>query len=345
MGREAHWTLGRLGELLGGEVRGPADLILERPVPAGSDDPRGITFAESPKYLAVVLGSSVGAVLVERTAETFDKPALLVDSPRLAFFQLLHMSDRPPHLSVGVHPSAMVDGTAEVSHMAHVGAFAVIDELAVVEGGAYVFPTAYVGPRCHIAPRAKIMPGAVLVQDVHVASGAVIHSGAVLGADGFGFVWDGKKQVKVPQVGLVTIGPDAEIGANSTVDRATCGETSIGEDVKIDNLVQVGHNSRVGAHTILAGQVGLSGSVTVGERVVAGGQVAVADHVTIGDDIQLAGRTGLMSDLLEPGEYFGVPPIPVKQAMRQMALIRKLPELMDRIKSLEAEVERLKLEG
>lgn len=342
MGQEKHWTLGQLCDFVGGELRGPSDLVLTRPVPAGSNDRSGITFAENAKYLDAVLASDVGAVIVGRDAEPFEKPAILVDAPRVAFFRILHLADKPLHLAVGIHAAALVDATAQVSHLAHVGAYCMVDELSVVEAGAYVFPLAYIGPRCHVAPRARIMPGAVLVQDVHVGAGAIVHSGAVLGADGFGFVWDGTKQVKIPQVGTVVVGPDAEVGANTTVDRATCGETEIGEDVKIDNLVQVGHNSKVGAHTVLAGQVGLSGSVTVGERVVAGGQVAVADHVTIGDDVSLAGRTGLMSDLLEPGNYFGVPPIPVKQAMRQMALIRRLPELMDRIKALETELEQLK---
>ena len=189
------------------------------------------------------------------------------------------------------------------------------------------------------------MPSAILVQDVTIGPGTIVHSGAVLGADGFGFVWDGKKQIKIPQVGSVLLGADVEIGANSTIDRATSGETVIADDVKIDDLVHVGHNSRIGAHTVLAGQVGVSGSVTIGERVVAGGQVAIADHVTICDDVVLAGRTGLMSDLSEPGEYFGVPPTPIKQALRLLALQRKLPEMLDRIKKLEAELEKLKSGG
>jgi UDP-3-O-[3-hydroxymyristoyl] glucosamine N-acyltransferase len=164
----------------------------------------------------------------------------------------------------------------------------------------------------------------------------------VIGADGFGFVWDGTRRVKVPHTGGVEIGSDVEIGVNTAIDRATSGETLIGDGVKIDNLVQVGHNTSIGAHSVLAALVGVSGSVTLGERVVVGGQSGFADHLTVGDDVVLAGRTGLFSDLLDPGEYFGLPPKPIGQAMRTIALQQKLPDLVARIRALEEEVERLK---
>lgn len=342
MGQQTGWTLGELATILGGQVRGPAGLELLRPVPAGSNDPSGITFAESEKYLDAVLESTVGAVIVKEDAPDFEKPALLVSSPRMAFFKLLSLADRPTTLQDGIHQTAIVDPSAVISATAKVGPYSVIEAGCEVGDAAQVFPFSYLGPRCKIGSGCRIMPNAVLVQDVTIGDNSIVHSGAVLGADGFGFVFDGKHQVKIPQVGGVQIGNHVEVGANTTIDRATSGQTEICDGVKLDDLVHIGHNSKIGAHTVLAGQVGMSGSVTLGERVVAGGQVAFADHVTVTDDVVLAGRTGLMSDLKESGEYFGVPATPLKQALRLLALQRKLPELADRIKRLETELEKLK---
>lgn len=284
-------------------------------------------------------------MIVKEDAPEFDKPAILVSSPRMAFFKLLALAERPAALSDGIHQTAIVDPSAVVSPTAKVGPYAVIEADCEIGDATQVFPFSYVGPRCKIGSKCRIMPNAVLVQDVTIGDNSIVHSGAVLGADGFGFVWNGSHQVKIPQVGGVLIGGHVEIGANTTIDRATSGQTEVSNGVKLDDLVHVGHNSKIGAHTVLAGQVGMSGSVTLGERVVAGGQVAFADHVTVADDVVLAGRTGLMSDLKESGEYFGVPATPLKQALRLLALQRKLPELADRIKRLEAELESLKSGG
>lgn len=342
MGQPSGWTLEHIGQLLGAEVRGPAGLVVRRPVPAGSDDPEGVTFAESAKYLETVLASKVGAVIVAKDAEPFDKPALLVDVPRLAFFTLLSLSERKATNARGVHPTAVIDPSATVSASANIGPYVVVAGDAVIADHVEVFPFCFIGPGCRIGEGARIMPGVVLLQDVVLGARAIVHSGAVLGADGFGFVWDGTRRVKVPQAGGVEIGTDVEIGANSAIDRATSGATVVGDDVKIDNLVQVGHNAAIGAHTVLAALVGVAGSVTLGERVMAGGQSGFADHLTVGDDVVLAGRTGLFGDLLEPGEYFGLPPKPIGKAMRVIALQQKLPELVARIRALEEEVERLK---
>ena len=342
MGQPSGWTLGQLGQLLGAEVRGPEGLTIRRPVPAGSDDPEGLTFAESSKYLETVLASKVGAVIVDRETPEFDKPSLAVDAPRLAFFQVLSMAERRHLMPPGVHPTAIVDPGAIVSASACIGPYVVVAGDTTIGDRVQVFPFCYIGPGCSIGADSRLMPGVVLVQDVSLGERNLVHSGAVLGSDGFGFVWDGERQIKIPQVGGVQIQPDVEIGSNTTIDRATSGDTTLSDDVKIDNLVHIGHNSHIGAHTVLAGLVGVSGSVTLGERVVVGGQTGFADHLTVGDDVHMAGRTGVFGDLLEPGEYFGVPPRPIGHAMRVMALQQRLPELVARIRALEEELEKLK---
>lgn len=336
------WTLEELARILGADLRGDPSVTVVRPVPAGSSDPEGVTFAESESYFDKVTSSGVGAAIVGRDAPDLGVPALVVDSPRLAFFQLLSICDRPAALPEGIHPTALIDGGAQIEDSARIGAFAVVEADTSIAAGTMIFPFCYIGPRCKIGRNTRLMPGVVLVQDVEIGNDCIVHSGCVLGTDGFGFVWDGTRQVKIPQVGGVVIGDRVELGANMTIDRATSGETRVDSGAKLDNLVQVGHNSTIGEDSVLAAHVGVSGSVNIGKRVVAGGQAGFADHLSVTDDVILAGRTGLFRDITEPGEYFGVPPTPIKQALRILSLQQKLPEMLARIRDLEKEVERLK---
>ena len=336
------WTLGEVAEQIGGELRASAGVPIARAVPAGQGDGQAITFAESEKYLQVCLDSPVGAVIVWRDAPEFDKPAILVDSPREAFGRLLAMMARPLLLSSGIHPSAVVSPEADVHESAAVGPFAVVERGAIVARGCQVYPFAYVGEDCRLGPDTILYPHAVLYRDVTLGERCTVHSGAIVGADGFGFDWDGERQSKVPQVGGVVLGDDVEIGANSCIDRATCGETVVGDGVKLDNLVQVAHNVSVGDHTVMASQVGIGGSSQIGDRVTLGGQAALSDHVSIADGTVLGGRSGAFQDIEEAGEYFGLPPLPLPMAMRLMALQQRLPEFLNRIKELESKVEELR---
>ena len=336
------WTLADVAKQIGGELRASAEVPIARAVPAGQGDACAITFAESEKYLQVCLDSAVGAVIVWRDAPEFEKPAILVDSPREAFGRLLAMMARPLPLASGIHPSAVVSPEADVHESASVGPFAVVERGAVVARGCQVYPFAYVGEDCRLGPGTVLYPHAVLYRDVTLGERCTVHSGAIVGADGFGFDWDGERQTKVPQVGGVVMGDDVEIGANSCIDRATCGETVVGDGVKLDNLVQVAHNVSVGDHTVMASQVGIGGSSQVGDRVTFGGQAAIADHVTIADEVVLGARSGAFQDIEEAGQYFGLPPLPLPAAMRLMALQQRLPELLSRIKELESKVEELR---
>lgn len=335
MEKAAHpWTLGSLAELLEGELLGPADLLIRRPVSAGDDDPEGITFAETEAYLAKVEPSGVGAVLVGPGMQPV-KPGIRVPVPRIAFFKLLHLAARPWAVAQGVHPSAIIDPSAEVHPTARVGAYAVVGAASTVGPNATLHPHAVIGDRCVIGEGSRVHPHAVLYPDVELGARCVIHSGAVIGADGFGFLWDGQKRMKIPQVGGVKLGDDVEIGANTCVDRATAGDTRIGDGTKLDNLIQVGHNGKIGKHVVIAGQSGISGSVTIGDRAVLGGGVGTTDHVTIAADVTLGGRSGVDRDITEPGEYFGTPARPAPEALRTFMTYTKLPEMWSRLRKLE----------
>ena len=329
------WKLGDLAAALGGELRGDPDIVIERPVPAGANDPHGITFAGNQKFLQMALGQPIGAVLVGPEVEAGVVPTVVVANPRAAFGQALGLMSRPLPINTGTHATAVVSPEATIDPTACVGAFVVVEAGAVIGAGAKVFAHCYVGEACVVGSHSTLFPHVTLYQEVKVGERCIIHSGTVIGADGFGFVWDGTRRQKVPQVGSVVIGDDVEIGANSCVDRATAGATRIGRGTKIDNLVQIAHNVQLGADSVLAGQAGIAGSAIVGDRVILGGQAGIGDHFTVCDDVVLGGRSGVVYDMTTPGEFVGMPPMPTKQAMRMLALTQRLPDLFKRLRALE----------
>lgn len=328
------WTLGELAQMLNGDLHGPEDMLIVAPINSGGDNAAGIAFAEDDKHLLEGEQSGVGALLIPR-GTTSAKPFIAVDAPRLAFGALLHLTARGLPINQGIHPTAVIDSSAKVDPSASIGPFVVIERNAEVGPNTRIYPFCYVGEGCAIGHGCTIYPHVVMYQDVYVGDKTVIHASTILGADGFGFFWDGEKRVKVPQVGTVRVGSSVEIGVLTAVDRATAGETSIGEGTKIDNLVQIAHNVSIGDHTVIAALAGISGSSKIGNRVVMGGSVDLSDHVSVGDDITLGGRTGVTQDLTEPGTYFGLPARPIGEALRSLMLVTKLPELVQRVRKLE----------
>lgn len=342
------WTLGELADLLGGAVHGPRDLKISRPVPAGSSDVEGITFAESPEYVAKVLNTPVGAVILPNGSPECGVPAIHVDRPREAFGRLLALFSRPLPLELGIHSTAVVSPDADIDPSARVGAYAVVERFAKIGPESRVFPFAYIGESCALGTQVTVHPHAVLYRDVRLGDRTVVHAGAILGADGFGFVWDSpnrNRRVRVPQVGGVIVGSDVEVGALTAIDCATAGDTVVRDGVKIDNLVQIGHNCDIGEHTVIAGQVAVGGSSTIGKRIDIGGKAAISDHVTVGDDVIVAGMTGVANNLPGPGVYWGIPARPLALVKRIYAAMARLPEMNKRLKELErrlAELEREK---
>lgn len=335
------WTLGELAEILGGTVSSHPHYRVRRPVPADSDDPEGIAFCESEPYLERAHAHGVGALILPHNLRSSLKPAIYVEHPRLAFGKLLAMAQRPLPIESGIHPTAVVHEGAFVSETASIGAYVVIEKGASIGDRARIYPFSYIGESCSIGADSIVYPHVTLYQDVTVGQRCILHSGVVLGADGFGFMWDGKQQFKVPQVGSVDLGDRTEIGANTTIDRATAGVTSVGPGTKIDNLVQVGHNVQLGADSVIAGQTGIGGSTKIGDRATIAGQCAISDHVNIADDVTLAGASGVGSDILEKGAYFGRPALPAREGLRAFLMVPKLPDFLSRIRALEKKVKEL----
>lgn len=336
------WTLSEIADIVGGELNGPSDLTILRPVPAGDDDPQGITFAESIEYLSKAEKSDVAAVIVQTGLQSKIKPFISCENPRIAFGRLLALVAKDLPLEKTIHPTASVSRDADIAEGVSVGANCIIEAGARIASDVKIYPFCYIGENTVIASGVKIYPHVTIYRDVVIGERTIIHAGAVIGADGFGYFWDGSKQRKIPQVGRVIIGDDCEIGALTAIDRATAGETKIENGVKIDNLVQIGHNVEIGAHSVIAGQVGIGGSSKVGSRVVMGGQVGVGDHVQVCDDARFGGQTGIPRDINEPADYWGTPARKSNDEMRISLLVEKLPEIFKRLKRMEQEIDTLR---
>lgn len=326
------WTLAELAPLLGASVGTSPDFVVTRPASYDEDDPHGLAYCAGPKHARIAAQHAVGALILP-PGLVVERPCLYAEHPKAAFARFLALCRRPLPLPQGIHPTAVVDPDAGIAPGASVGPYVVVARGARIAAGARVFPFCYVGEDCVVGPDTVLYPHVVLYQDVHVGARCIVHAHAVLGADGFGFLWDGTRQVKIEQVGGVRIGDDVEIGAGSAVDRATSGATRVGDGVKVDNLVQIGHNAEVGPHSLICGQAGVAGSAVLGRRVTMAGQSAVTDHVTVGDEVTLAARAGASRDITEPVMHYGFPARP--DGLRISAALAELPRLRDRLQRLE----------
>jgi UDP-3-O-[3-hydroxymyristoyl] glucosamine N-acyltransferase len=311
----ASFTLGRLAEALGATLEGDAAVIVTGVASLETAGPAHVSFLTSPKYRKLAEATRAGALVVGRDVTGLALPLLRVDSPQAALITLLRLFYPEPPVAPGIHPAA------------------------VVAPGARVDPTAsalcFVGAGAVLAEDVLLYPRVVVRDGVRIGSRVIVHPGAVLGADGFGYAFDGTAHRKIPQVGGLVIEDDVEVGANATIDRGTLGDTIVRRGTKIDNLVQIGHNCDIGEDVILVAQVGVSGSCRIGNRAVLAGQVGVADHVTVGDGAVLAAKSGVPGDVPAGEAWGGIPARPFDEAKRIWAAESGLPELVRRVRALE----------
>ena len=293
--------------------------------------PQQITFISNPKYAAKAKSTRAAAILVTPDFPAEDRPVLRHANPYLAFARTLELFYQPPKYEPGIHPTAVIDPTAKIGTGAHIGPYVVIDagatlgDDAVLLAHVVIYRGAKIGHRFFAHAHAQIREYCELGDDV------TLQNGVVIGADGFGFARDGAKGWhKIVQSGVTRLADRVEVQANACVDRASIGETVVGADTKIDNLVQVGHGCRVGEHTMLCSQVGLGGSSHVGNNVILAGQVGVAGHLSIGDGAIATAQTGIPGDVAAGATVSGYPAIENRQWLRAVAIFNKLPELAKR---------------
>ena len=333
--------VGEIAALIGGQALGDTVKTIERIGPLDTATPATIAFLANPRYRAQLDQSDAGCVIVApalRDAVTQRAAAILCDDPYLAFAHLTQWwakRTRVPAVA-GVHRSACVDDGVQIHPSASVGAFAVVGAGAVVAEGAVIGPHVVIGRDARVGAHTRLMGNAVLGDGCGIGARGIVHSGAVVGADGFGFAPDGGRWVKIEQLGAVRIGDDVEIGANTCIDRGALDDTVLGDGVKLDNLVQIGHNVQVGAHCAMAGCVGIAGSARIGAHCTFGGGAIVLGHLDIADHVHVSAATVITRSIKQAGHYSGVFPFDDNAAWeKNAATLRQLHALRDRVRALE----------
>jgi UDP-3-O-[3-hydroxymyristoyl] glucosamine N-acyltransferase len=263
------------------------------------------------------------------------KVLIQVPNARIAFAKVMALFFPEPAAPAGIHPTAILAGSAKIDPTAHIGPYCVIGENTRIGPRSALLGGNHVGPDCQLGEEVKLFPNVTVYARTQIGNRVRIHAGTVIGSDGYGYVQDGGIHRKVPQIGNVIIGDDVEIGANVTVDRGALGSTVIGKGTKIDNLVQIGHNVVVGEHCLLVSQVGIAGSSKLGNYVVLAGQVGIAGHLNIGNQVTIGAQAGVMHDIPNGQTWLGSPAQPDRLTKRQMIAIQHLPELLRRVSALE----------
>lgn len=326
--------LDELAHRLGGRLEGDGTVDVRRVASPESAGPGAVCVCTSGEAVRRAAEAGAAAVVVPEGL-TSPLPAVRVAEPRLALALLLELLGPRPHHPRGVHPAAWVHPAARLGPEVAVGAFAVVEEGAAVGARTVLYPFAYVGPHATVGEDCVLYPHAVVGERVRVGNRVILHAGCVLGADGFGFVPGPDAHRKIPQVGTVVVEDDVEIGACTTVDRATLDETRIGAGTKIDNLVQVAHNVRIGRRCLVAAQCGIAGSAVLEDGVVLAGQVGVGDHVRIGAGAVVLAQSGVTKDVPPGATVYGHPAQPRADELREQAARRQLPQLLVRVRRLE----------
>ena len=331
-------TVAEIARYLGGTVQGDESILISGLGTLETAGPDALTFLANPRYASKVAETSAGAVLMAPGGERYGRTTIEVANPYLGFAKLLTLFYTAPHEPLGVLPAAIVDCTA------------------ILGTDVTVYPGACIGKNVTIGCRTVIYPGAVLYDNVIVGEECVIHAnavirercrlgnrciiqpGAVIGSDGFGYAPDGRGYYRIPQIGIVVLDDDVEIGANSCIDRAAVEVTRIRRGTKLDNLVQIAHNCEIGEDCMIVSQVGISGSAKIANHVTLAGQVGVAGHITIGENVLVGGQSGVTNSLPANAAYSGLPAIPHRDWLKSAMVVTKLPELKKTVTALERRV-------
>jgi UDP-3-O-[3-hydroxymyristoyl] glucosamine N-acyltransferase len=334
--------LADLARIIDGQVLGDGAHMIAGPNALNAAGPDDITLLDSAEKLHLLARSRAGAVVVPRNLGPLDRPCIQVDDVHATFTKIvLHF--RPPRLKAhrGIHPRAFVSPTAKIAAGAEIHPGASIGDDVEIGPDTVVHSGAHIMAGCQIADHVTIFPGAILYENTRVGPRCILHAGVVLGAYGFGYKVIEGRHVLSSQLGYVELGSDVEVGAGSTIDRGTYGATVIGEGTKIDNLVMIAHNCRIGKHNLICSQVGVAGSTTTGDYVVMAGQVGVRDHVHIGAGAVLGAKAGVSGDVRDGVHMLGTPAVPEREQKLLFATISKLPEMRKQLKELQRQLEAL----
>jgi UDP-3-O-[3-hydroxymyristoyl] glucosamine N-acyltransferase len=338
---EVRFELGELAALLGAELLGDPTRVVTRIGALDGADTHTVSFISNPKYLDHLAASKAACVIVSpthRDAALARGDTLVAADPYLCFARLTQLWAGRMRAACGasIHPSAVIHPGASLGRDVSVGALAVIEDRASIGDSAVIGAQCFVGAGASVGAQTRLAAQVVLGGRCHIGARGVVHSGAVIGADGFGFAANAGRWEKIEQLGGVRIGDDVEIGANTCIDRGALDDTVIEDGVKLDNLVQIGHNVHVGAHTAMAGTAAVAGSARIGAHCTLAGGAGVSGHVTLGDHVHISARSVASHSILKPGQYTGMFPIDDNSSWeKNAATLRQLYRLRERIRVLE----------
>jgi UDP-3-O-[3-hydroxymyristoyl] glucosamine N-acyltransferase len=337
------FTAQQIAELLEGVVDGDASVRVSRLSKIEEGSPGSLTFLANPAYTHHIYDSKASIVITSKDFQP-EKPIaatlIRVDNAYQSFAKLLEVYNTIRRNKSGIEQPSFIDSTAEVGSDIYVGAFAYIGKNARIGNNVKIYPNCYVGDNCTIGDGSTLFAGVKVYSDCSIGKEVTLHSGVIIGGDGFGFQPNNGNYEKVAQIGNVIIEDHVEVGANSTIDRATLGSTIIRKGVKIDNLIQVAHNVEIGENTVIAAQTGIAGSTRIGKNCMIGGQVGIVGHIQIADGVKIAAQSGVGSSVTTPGEILqGSPAFNIGDYKRTYVLFRKLPELEKKISELNKIIE------
>lgn len=339
------FTAKQIADFIGGKVEGDINATVNTFAKIEEGTKGAISFLSNPKYIHYIYDTQSSIVLINNDVE-LERPVnttlIRVDNAYECVAKLLQLYDAARPKKQGIDSLAFISPKATIGENVYIGAFAYIGDNAVIGNGTMVYPHATIGDNVKIGEKCKIYPNVVIYEGCKLGNEVTIHSGSVIGADGFGFAPNTEGYAKIPQIGIVTIEDNVEIGANTCIDRSTMGSTIIRKGVKLDNLIQVAHNVEIGENTVMSAQVGIAGSTKIGSWCMFGGQVGLAGHITVGDKTFLGAQSGVPGNIKGNQTLIGTPPMEPKAYFKSQAIFRKLPDMYKQINELQKQLDELK---
>lgn len=339
------FTAEQIASVIGGKIEGDKDAKVRTFAKIEEGVEGAISFLSNPKYTHYIYDTKSSVVIVNEDVElegTVAPTLIRVKNAYESIAQLLQIYEASKPKKTGVSPQAYISPTAKLGKDCYVGPFACIGEGTIIGDGCQIYPHAVIGDNVKMGNNCILYPNTTVYQGCKIGNNVTLHAGSVIGADGFGFAPNADGYDKIPQIGIVTIEDNVEIGANTCVDRSTMGSTVIRKGVKLDNLVQIAHNVEIGENTVMSAQVGIAGSTKVGSWCMFGGQVGLAGHITIGDKTFLGAQSGVPGSLKGGEELIGTPPMNPRNYFKSQAIFRRLPDMYKELEALKKTIEELK---
>lgn len=335
----------QIAQFVQGVIEGDENATVNTFAKIEDGKPGAISFLSNPKYTHYIYDTESSIVLVDKSVE-LEKPTkatlVRVDNAYECVAKLLQLYESMKPKKAGIDSLAFVSPSAKIGENVYIGAFAYVGDNVVIGDGCQIYPNVVICENAKVGKDCLFYPNVTIYHDCHVGNRVTLHAGSVVGSDGFGFAPSENGYDKIPQIGIVTIEDDVEIGANTCIDRSTMGSTYVRKGVKLDNLVQIAHNTDIGANTVMSAQVGVAGSTKVGQWCMFGGQVGIAGHITIGNKVFLGAQSGVPSSLKDDQTLIGTPPMEKLPYFKSQAIFQRLPDLYKQIQKLQKEVDELK---